>query len=302
MDNPLYAHSSSLNRPPLRLPHGARVAVWIGLNIEHYVFGKPALSLAPFTAELVPDPLNHGWRDYGVRAGFERVTRILDEHGVRPSAIVNSDVVQHYPEIVEAGLDRGWAWVGHGRNNSTWQAGMDVDEETEQVGEIAEILAAATGARPRGWLGPALTSTLNTNDVLAGHGFEYVLDWANDDQPYDLSVRSGRLLSVPYSAEVNDIPIFVLHHQTGPDFLRTVTDQFDVLYREGQRSARVLGIGLHPFLIGQPFRAAYLDRALSHITAHSDVWLATSDEIARWYLDDGATNDKHARTASRDVL
>ncbi|MGW7824082.1 polysaccharide deacetylase family protein [Streptomyces puniciscabiei] len=283
--NPLFAHTSSFRRPPLTLPGGARVAVWIGLNIEHFVFGRPALSLAPFTAELVPDPLNHGWRDYGVRAGFERVTGILDKHGVRASAIINADAVEHYPEVVEEGRARDWAWVAHGRNNSTWQTGMDAETEAGQIDGVVKALEAATGLRPRGWLGPALTSTLHTNEVLAGSGFDYVLDWANDDQPYDMATRSGRLLSVPYSAEINDIPVFVLHHQTGPDFLRAVTDQFNVLYEEGLRSARVLGIGLHPFLIGQPFRSLYLDRALEHLTGHADVWVATSDEIADWYRD-----------------
>lgn len=284
-DNPLFAHTSSLRRPPLELPGGARIAVWIGLNLEHYVFGRPALSLAPFTAELVPDPLNHGWRDYGVRAGFERVTRILDRHGVRASAITNADVVEHYPEMVEEGRARGWAWLAHGRDNSTWQVGMDVEQESKQVADIVTTLQEATGSRPRGWLGPALTSTMHTNEVLARHGFDYVLDWANDDQPYDMATRAGRLLSIPYSAEVNDVPAFVLHHLTGPEFQQMLTDQFDVLYEEGQQSARVMGIGLHPFLIGQPFRSVYLDRALRHITSRPGVWLATSDEIAQWYLD-----------------
>jgi allantoinase len=284
-DNPLFPHRSSLHRPPLELPGGARIAVWVGLNIEHYTFGRPALSLAPFTADLVPDPLNHGWRDYGPRAGFERVMRILDRHGVRATGIINSEAVTNYPEIVEAGRERGWAWVAHGRTNSAWQTGMTEAEERAQIADVARTVEAATGSRPRGWLGPALTSTMHTNDVLAAEGFDHVLDWANDDLPYDMTVRSGRLLSVPYSAEVNDVPIFLIHHQTGPEFARAVIDQFDVLRAEGEQGPRVFGLGLHPFLIGQPFRSRYLDDALAHIVAHDDVWLTTSTEIANWYAD-----------------
>jgi allantoinase len=285
MEHPLYEYSAIARRDRLELPDGARVAFWVGLNIEHYKFGQPALSLAGFTAELVPDPLNYGWRDYGPRAGIWRLMRILDDSGVRPSAVVNSDVVEHYPEIIEEGSKRGWSWVGHGRNNSTWQVGMEEEDERSYIDEIASALERATGSRPRGWLGPALTATMNTNHLLAELDFDYVLDWANDDQPYDMNVRSGRLISVPYSSEVNDIPLFLLHHQTGADFRQAIVDQFDMLYEEGSESARVMGIGIHPFLVGQPFRARYLAEALEHITDHDDVWIATSDEIAQWYIE-----------------
>ena len=283
MENPLYDYSAIEHRPALELPGGARVAFWVGLNVEHYAFGRPALSLASFTAELVPDPLNYGWRDYGPRVGIWRVMRILDEAGVPASAIVNSEVVERYPEIVAAGRERSWCWVGHGRNNSTWQVGMDEDAERAYVGEIVEQLHAATGSRPNGWLGPALTATMQTNDLLAELGFSYTLDWANDDQPYDMNVRSGRLLSVPYSSEVNDIPIFLLHHQSGEQFRQAVIDQFDALHAEGAERPRVMGIGIHPFLIGQPFRARYLAEALEHVTSKDDVWVTTSDAIAQWY-------------------
>ena len=150
--------------------------------------------------------------------------------------------------------------------------------------EIVEILERATGARPRGWLGPALTATLNTYHLLAELGFDYVLDWTNDDQPYPLKVRQGRLLAVPYCSEANDIVITWVYHQTPEDFYRAVVDQFDMLYAEGAESGRVLGLGLHPFIIGQPFRAAYLARALDHIVKHDRVWLTTSDDIATHYL------------------
>lgn len=285
MENPLYDHSPIVRRPRLELPNGARLAVWVGLNVEHYQFGRPALSLAPFTAELVPDPLNYGWRDYGPRVGVWRLMEILDRHGIRASAIVNAEAATRYPELVEAGNERGWAWVGHGRDNTTWQAGMDLDAERAYVGEVVAQLEAATGTRPRGWLGPALTATMQTNDVLAELGFDYSLDWTNDDQPYPLNVASGSLISVPYSSEVNDIPAFVIHHHTGAQFRDAIVDQFETLYAEGADSLRIMGIGIHPFLVGQPFRSGHFEAALAHIAARDDVWLATSDEIAAWYLE-----------------
>jgi allantoinase len=282
---PFYDYSPIVRRPRLELPDGKRLAVWIGVNVEHYEFGSPALSLAQFTAGLVPDPLNYGWRDYGPRVGVWRLMELLDRYGIRASAITNAAVFEHYPEIVEEGRKRGWAWVGHGEMNSRWHVGMERDEERALLERIVAAFESATASRPRGWLGPALTSTPNTIDLLAELGFAYTLDWANDDQPYDLKPASGRLLSLPYSSEVNDIPAFVLHHHTGEEFARSVIDQFDQLYEEGATSLRVLGIGLHPFLVGQPFRARAFARALEHIAGHDDVWLTTSDELAEWHLD-----------------
>jgi peptidoglycan/xylan/chitin deacetylase (PgdA/CDA1 family) len=283
VDRPPYAYSPIVRRPRIGLPGGARLAVWIGVNVEHYRWGQPALSLAPFTAQLVPDPTNYGWRDYGPRVGVWRLMEIFDRVGIRASAIVNSAVCEEYPEVVEAAVERGWAIVAHGRDNSTWQTGMEPEDERAFVAEVAQTLERAAGRRPTGWLGPALTATPNTYDILAELGFTYALDWANDDQPYPLEVASGSLVSVPYSSEVNDIPAFVLHHHTGPEFAESVVDQFETLYEEGEHSLRVMGIGIHPFLVGQPFRARHFATALEKVVAHDDVWFATSDEIAAWY-------------------
>jgi allantoinase len=284
MDHPFYSYSPIVEREVPALPDGKRLAFYVAVNIEHYAFGQPALSLAPFTAELVPDPLNYGWRDYGPRVGIWRLMELLDRVGMRGTAVVNTDVFEHYPQIVTAARERNWAFVGHGQNNSRWHVGMERDDELAFLGNLVGEFREATGQSPRGWLGPALTSTMNTIELLAEVGFEYSLDWANDDQPYDLNVPGGRLLSVPYSSEVNDIPAFVLHHHTGEQFAQSVIDQFDVLYAEGESSLRVMGIGIHPFLVGQPFRAKHFARALEHIASHEDVWLTTSDDIADWFL------------------
>ena len=283
MENPFYDYSPIVRRPRVELPDGKRLAVWVALNIEHYRFGQPALSLAQFTAQLVPDPLNYGWRDYGPRVGVWRLADLLERNGVPVTAVVNSAVCEQYPAIVEEGRSRGWTWVAHGIDNSTWWAGMERGEERRQLENVVDTLETATGKRPKGWLAPALTATENTYDLLAELGFAYTMDWTNDDQPYPLKVASGSLLSVPYSTEVNDIPAFALHHWTGDEFAQAVIDQFDQLYEEGADSLRVMGIGLHPFLVGQPFRARPFARALEHVASRDDVWLTTSDEIAEWY-------------------
>lgn len=282
LDNELYDYSPITERERFSWPGGARVAFYVGLNIEHFQLGIPSTSLNEATAALVPDPLNHGWREYGVRVGIWRVMQALDRHGVRASALLNSAVCEHYPQIVEAGLARNWAWLAHGRDNSTLQAGMTEEDERGYLIGVVETIEKATGQRPRGWLGPALTETFRTPTLLAELGLGYVLDWTNDDQPYPLNIPG--MLSVPYSVELNDLGLFTMHGMTGPDFVQLVKDQVDQLYDDSAAGGRVMALALHPFVIGQAFRTKYLDQALEYIVNHPGVWTATSDEIAEHYV------------------
>lgn len=281
MDNQLFGYSPITERPPIHWPGGARVAFYVGLNVEHYQVDRPSTSIFAGTAGLTPDPLNYGWRDYGPRVGIWRLIESLDRHRVRASVMLNSDAGTRYPQIVRAGRDRDWAWIAHGRNNSIFQADMTRDEERAYLTEVVDTIERDTGRRPRGWLGPALTETFRTPELLAELGLHYVLDWSNDDQPYRLDVPG--MLSVPYSIEVNDISLFVGKSLSGPDFVRLVEDQLEQLYEDSADSGRVMSLVLHPFVIGRPFRHKYLDQALEYIANHPGVWLTTSDEIAEHY-------------------
>jgi peptidoglycan/xylan/chitin deacetylase (PgdA/CDA1 family) len=280
-DIELFDYDPIVDREALAWPGGARVAVYIGLNVEHFYVDAPSTSLVGLTADLVPDALNYGWRDYGPRVGIWRLIEIFDRYGVRPSVLLNSDVATRYPQIIEAGRRRDWAWLAHGRTNSTIHSGMEVDEEREVLRDIVDTIERATGTRPKGWMGPGLSETFATPRLLAELGLSYVLDWTNDDQPYALNVAG--MFSVPYSVELNDVGIFTFKSHTGPEFLQMVTDQFDQLYADAAKGGRVMALALHPFVIGQAFRAKYLDQALSYIAGHEDVWLTTSDEIAGHY-------------------
>jgi allantoinase len=280
MENELYDYSPITERPPISWPGGARVAVYVGLNIEHFLVDRPSTSIFQGTADLVPDALNHGWRDYGPRVGIWRTIESLDRHGFKASVLLNSAVADHYPQIIKAGLDRDWAWLAHGRTNSILHADMAQDEERRFLNEVVDTIAAATGRRPSGWMGPGLTETFNTPALLAELGLSYVLDWTNDDQPYKLNVPG--MISVPYSVELNDLLLFG-KGTTGPEFLQIVKDQYDQLSADSEHSGRVMALPLHPFVIGQPFRHKYLDQALEYLAAQPDAWLTTSDEIAGHY-------------------
>lgn len=278
---PPFDYHPITERPPITWPGGARVAVYVGLNVEYFLLDHPSTSIWPGTAELTPDALNYGWRDYGARVGIWRTVESLDRHAIRPSVLLNSAVVENHPQIVAAGLERDWAWLAHGRTNSVLHTAMTADEERHVLTDVADTIAEATGRRPLGWMGPGLTETHRTPELLAEMGFRYVLDWTNDDQPYPLSVPG--LISVPYSVELNDLLLFG-RGTTGPEFVQIVKDQYEQLRADSATSGRVMALALHPFVIGQPFRHKYLDEALGYLAAQPDAWLTTSDEIAAHYL------------------
>jgi peptidoglycan/xylan/chitin deacetylase (PgdA/CDA1 family) len=284
MEHQRFEYSPITRRPPLRFPDGARVAVWIVPNVEHFHYDKPAMSLTPMTASLKPDVLNYAWRDYGVRVGIWRVMEILERQGFPATAALNSEVCEHYPQIIEEGNRLGWEWMAHGASNSGLFTGMPIDQERVLINKVLDTIARATGKRCRGWLGPALTETENTPDLLVEAGIEYVADWCNDEQPYRMKTSKGPIVAMPYTLELGDIPIFLTHGGTGEDFHRIATDQFDVLYEEGAKIPRVFCMALHPFLIGHPFRARHLERVLAHIKRHDAVWITTGGALLDWYL------------------
>jgi allantoinase len=282
MDNALYNYSPIVNRPKLTWPKGQRLAFYVGLNIEHYEVDKPSTSIFSGTAQLAPDPLNYGWRDYAVRVGIWRMMDALEKYKMKASVLLNSECCRHYPQIIEEGQKRKWVWLAHGKNNSTFQAGMSQEQERAYLTEVVGTISSATGRAVKGWLGPALTETWKTPTILKDLGLTYVLDWCADDQPFPLNVPG--MISVPYSIELNDVTLFVGKNLSGDDFCRVVADQFDQLYKEGGQSGRVMALCLHPFIINQPFRHKYLEKALEYVASHRGVWLTTSDDIAAHYL------------------
>jgi allantoinase len=284
-----FAYSPISQRPPLKLPNGARVAVWVIPNIEHFLFDRPSTSLTPVTTGLVPDVLNYSWRDYGPRVGFWRLLDVLSKHGVKATAALNSDVCKYYPELIKAGNEHGWEWMAHGKNNSTLISKLDEDQERAMINEVIDTIEQGTGKRSRGWLSPALSETVNTPDILAAAGIEYTANWVNDEQPYPMTVKQGSLVSLPYAIELNDIPAFLDLKQSGEQFATMIRDTFDTLHEEGAASARVMAISLHPFLIGHPHRSKPFERALQYIRDSGDVWFATGSEILDWYKSQGAS-------------
>jgi allantoinase len=278
-----FDYSPIIDRPPLRWPNGARVAVWVIPNIEHFLFDRTAMKISGGGMPVSPDVLNHSWRDYGVRVGIWRLMEIMSKFGIRGTVALNSDVCREYPRIIEEGRKLDWEWMGHGITNSILLSQQSEAEERALISESVTVIGKAVGKAPRGWLSPGMTETVRTLDILAENGIEYTGNWTNDEQPYPMKVRKGSMISIPYSSEINDIPALISLHQSPERFGQMICDQFDVLYEDGLKTGRVMSICLHPFIIGHPHRSKYLAKALAHITSRQEVWLATGSEIIDWY-------------------
>jgi len=278
-------YSPIINRKPLKLPGGARLGVWFIVNVEKWdinaTMARTVLP-APQGVTVTPDIPNYSWFDYGLRVGFWRIKKVLDKHQVKATMSLNAPVCNTYPIIVEESLGSGWEILAHGYE----QRAINLEEdEREVIQKTVKTIRDFSGKAPRGWMGPGLHETFDTPDILAEEGFEYVADWVNDDQPYPLKVKTGSLIAVPYTVELNDIVIYAIQHHSSPVIYDRARDAFDTLYEEGAESARIMGISMHPYITGAAHRVKYLDKIIQFIKEHEGVLFMTGEEILDWYND-----------------
>lgn len=275
-----YAFSGIAGRQAGAWPGGARLAVYVALNLEQYAFGEGLVEdLVPPLGQ--PDVMNYAWRDWGNRVGAWRLLAMFREVGITPSLLVNTSLYAGAPGLIEAFRALGAPVVAHGRTNAEAQAGLPEAEEAALIRDARNAIARHEGRAPAGWLGPWISETERTPDLLHEAGFGYVLDWCMDDQPVWLRTRGGRVLAVPYPQELNDANAVVLRRVSGQDFAGMIVDAFDEMLEHGGAQPLVLGVALHAHVSGQPFRLRHLRRALQHIAAHQDqVWITDTDRIA----------------------
>jgi allantoinase len=279
-----FPYSPIIRRPKLSWPNGAQLALWVIPNIEFFSLTEKVPAGAGGSGAPVPDVPAWSARDYGNRVGVFRLMQVLDRYGIRATVALNSELCGHHPEIIEEGRKRRWEWMGHCESNTRRLNEAGAGEEAGIIQRALATIEKATGTRPKGWLGSGLQETWNTVDLLAAAGCDYVSDWTNDDQPYMMTLEGGkRLVAMPYSHEINDKPAFEKFHRTADEFKDMICRQFDVLYREGAESGRVMAIALHPYLTGVPHRIDAFDAALAHICRHERVWKATGAEIAHHF-------------------
>jgi len=259
--------------------------VYLGFNLEHFVFGEGlGANLGP--AGPQPDVLNYSWREYGNRVGAWRCLDLFGSLGLPAAALINTALYDHCPELVAACVARGDELVGHGHSNAERQGALDEAGERELLLHCRHRMQTQSGQLATGWLSPWISESVHTPDLLQETGYRYTLNWCHDDQPLPMRTRIGHALwAVPYPQELNDIPMIIARQLDGKDFAQMITDQLEEMLeqtREPGSAPLVMSIALHPYIVGQPYRAAPLRRALQQVAAARDagrVWVTTPGAI-----------------------
>lgn len=276
-------YSAIVDRPPLVLPGGARIVVWSIVNLEVWDIARPMARQvlpAPTGQVLLPDVPNWSWHEYGMRVGVWRFFKLYKKLGIAPTLSINARVCQDYARVAQQAHDAGWEFMGH-----SWEQGP-IHKEPDQAAMIArsmDEIERFTGKRPVGWLGPGLTQTLETPELLAAAGVQYIGDWVYDDEPTTIHTEKGPLVTLPYTVELNDIPMMLVQHHESDYLLKRAIDQFDRLYEEGAERAKIMSIAIHPYISGQPHRIRHLEAFYDHVAKHSGVLHWNGVQLLDWY-------------------
>jgi peptidoglycan/xylan/chitin deacetylase (PgdA/CDA1 family) len=272
-----------VDRPVLKLPDNGRMLVWLIVNVEHWSIERamPRTVLSPPMGQpLLPDLPNWAWHEYGMRVGFWRLYDALNQRGIVPTMATNGIVCDSYPRIVEAALQKNWEIMGHGFVQGPMHK---LENQQEAIASTIDTIRRFSGKAPVGWESPGLTENDHTLDCLSAAGIEYVADWVLDDQPVWLKANPKPVLSVPYTVEINDIPMMLLQHNRAEELLLRGIDQFDRLWQESADIPRVMAISVHPYVTGVPHRIGYFEKLLDHILARPGVVIKTGEQISNWY-------------------
>lgn len=286
-----------VDRSPVRWPGDALVAVWVVPNIEHYEYLPPLGAVDPYPRTPHPDVRKYAYHDFGNRVGFWRMLAVLDRHAIPCTVSLNAAVLDHYPEVAAAMVERNWEFMSHGLYNTRYLWGLGRSEELAFLQQCNRVLERHTGRHFDGMLGPNISASPWTIDLMDEVGMRYHADWVHDERPSPLLTSTGRpMVALPYSYELNDAPLLMRSHIEGRAYADRAIAQFDRLYAEASaaadRGGRLMCLPLHPFTAGQAHRTRHLDRLLAHLRSHDGVWIARATEIVDHYLSNNFDSDR----------
>jgi allantoinase len=283
MDHDRYDWSVMFEQKPVTWPNGARVALWVIPTVEWFPLD---MTPTPFKVpggldRAYPDYWTYTLRDYGTRNGIYRIFKVLDELGIKGSVALNSAIAERHPYLVDQINARNWEIIAHGVDmDKTHHSDLPLAAEQALVDEALATLRRVSGQNIRGWLSPAKSQSMNTPDLVAANGIDYMCDWSNDEMPYPFRTSAGEILAMPHPLELDDQHILINLRQTEQQYVAQVKDQFDWLYKEAADGrGRIMAISLHSWVSGQAFRINDLKQALAYIMNHKGVWSATASEI-----------------------
>ena len=282
-------YTAPADRPKQSLPGGQKLILWPVVNIENWLIENPMprqVLVAPTAAVLQPDLPNWAWHEYGMRVGFWRFLEMFQRHAIRPTLSINGSVIEAYPRVAAAARDAGWEFMGHGWVQVPTHK---MPDQRDAISRTVKTITDFTGRACHGWLGPGLTETLETPDLLAEAGITWLGDFVVDDLPARVATAHGEMLSLPYSVELNDIPVVMIQHHDEEELPRRARLQAKRLIAEAEASAgvKIMSIAIHPYISAVPHRIDALAALFAELAADPRVAFMQGDEIAAWYRASG---------------
>ncbi len=279
-----FEFSALPQRPRRELPGGKRMAVYCVVNVEEWDIEKPIAReyvTSPAGVVTVPNMPNWAWHEYGMRVGFWRILGFMNKNGLKAATAINARVCLGQGEPVASAMrEAGWEFMGHGYHQAALHT---VEDQQKNIADSFRVLSEYTGTAPRGWLGPGLHQTLDTLDYLAAAGFRYVTDLPMDEQPVTLKTTTGPMVAMPYTMELSDLPMMVVHQHESRVWEERTIAQFDRLYEESAEQPRIMSMSIHPYIMGVPHRIGHFEAAYEYMLRRDDVWFTTPGEIYDWF-------------------
>lgn len=296
MDHDLYDWSMLTGRKKVTWPDGKKLALWINVPIQFFPLnqrGEPFKVPAGMTMPY-PDLRHFSLRDYGNRVGVYRFLEAFDQYGIEPTFAINSDVAARMPALIDQIKQRSNDVICYGQNmDALHHNSLTEDQEREQIQQALTQLSKAIDKPVKGWLSPAKNESSNTLDLLNELGIEFVCDWVNDELPYHMKTKNRHvknnnspITAMPLSTELDDYFIIQQNFHSEQSWLEQVCDACDFLIEEAsEQGGRMLSLNIHPWLMGQPHRIAYLEEALKHLSSKTEIWHAGANQISAYWND-----------------
>lgn len=282
-DHDRYEHRYLRNIKPFKWSGGKRLLIWVAIHCEHFPMDMPAKPFKPLGGmdRFYPSVWDYTTRDYGQRVGIYRLIDVLDRHNVQPTVAMNSAIASRYPYLIEQIINRNWEITASGVDMGKLHHGeLPIEKEREYVEEAFDTLRRLSGQPVTGWHSPGHSQSLNTPELVAAAGADYIADWINDELPYPFATKGGTLTQMPLSYDMSDRKIIFLHNQSAEEYRKQISDAFKFLHQESDEyGGRILSLSLSPWVIGQPSRIRVLDDLLGEFLAHEGVGTATGHEI-----------------------
>jgi peptidoglycan/xylan/chitin deacetylase (PgdA/CDA1 family) len=282
-------YSAIVDRPPLKLPGNGRIVIWSIVNLEVWDITRPmprAFLSPPSGQPLLPDVPNWSWHEYGMRVGVWRFFKLFESLGIRPTLSINARVCEDYERVARQALDAGWEFMAHAYDQIPMHK---LDDQAAMIARSLDVIERFTKTRPVGWLGPGLTQTFETPDLLTRAGIKYIGDWVYDDEPTEIKTANGPLVTLPYTVEQNDIPVMMIHQHQSSYWTTRLTDTFDQLYEESAERPKVMAIAVHPYISGMPHRIRHLRAAYEYFSRFEGVVHWNGTQMLDWYRDQKAS-------------